>query len=123
LSHNSRQPVLLLRGMARPKSASTLLMTVSGYLFVARAVVSGRAATRPVTEAAEAEPRLRARNVIAELFHADAVATHHEMHQRIGEKIDKGRLPPGFEPLPRDMREVCVPLLAHNCTPKQYFII
>jgi hypothetical protein len=94
-------------------------MTVSRYLFVGRAVVSRGTATRPFAEAGETEPRPRTRNVIAELLHADAIAAHHEMHDRIGEKIDQGRLLARFEPLPRDMREIRAPLLTHNCTPKQ----
>jgi hypothetical protein len=124
LSHNSRQPLLLLRGTVLvPKSASTLLMTVSRYLLSSRVVGSGRAATGASREAGEAEPRPRGRDVIAEFGHADAVTAHHQMHHRIGEKIDKDRLLTRLEPLSRDMREIRAPLLAHNSTPKKYFII
>jgi len=94
-------------------------MTVSRYLFVSRAVCSGRAATGAFAEVREAESRPRGRNVIAEFFHAHAVAAHDEMHQRIGENIDEDRLPTGFEPLPRDVREIRTPLPAHNCTPEK----
>jgi hypothetical protein len=92
-------------------------MTCSRYLLVPRTIVSGRTATGAFAEPCEAEPSSRGRDVIAEFGHADAVAAHHEMHDRISEKIDKGRFLTRLEPLPRDMREIRAPLLGHNRTP------
>jgi hypothetical protein len=82
-------------------------------------VFSSRAATGPFAKAAEAELYSRTRNVIAELFHAHAVAMHHQMHDRIGEKIDEGRFATRLKPLPRDMRKIRIPLLTHNRTPEE----